>query len=347
MKRIAILTSGGDAPGLNACIRAIVRSGYYYGLEVLGVKRGFKGLIENDFFTLSTRDVSGIIDKGGTILLTSRENRFSEFKYRKIAYENLRKLDIDGLFVVGGNGSLEGAYLLSAEFDIPIIFIPKTIDNDVFGTDYTIGFDTAVNTVVDAISKIRDTSYSHERIFIVEVMGRKSGFIALASGIASGSDLTLIPEYPFPMYLIEESIEKAFLKGKKNFIIVLAEGVAYAKDLRNTLLERLSKKEINISEIKYSVLGYIQRGGSPSAFDRILATKFGVFAVKQFLAGHKNIMVSFEKGDLNIKQLKDVHNRIKKPNIEDFDINNIVNFVWEVNYEKNESCLLRKTWRFQ
>ncbi len=326
MKKIAVLTSGGDAPGLNACIRALVRSGYYYGLEVLGVRRGYKGLIENDFFILSTRDVSGIIDKGGTILLTSRESRFTEFKYRKVAYKNLKKHKIDALFIIGGNGSFEGAYLLATEFDIPIIFIPKTIDNDVFGTDYTIGFDTAVNTVVDAISKIRDTSYSHERIFIVEVMGRKSGFIALASGIASGSDLTLIPEYPFPMYLIEENIEKAFLKGKRNFIIVLAEGVAHAKDLRATLMERLEKKSIKI-DIKYSVLGYIQRGGSPSAFDRILATKFGVFAVKQFLAGHKNIMVSFENGDLKIKQLKDVYKKIKKPNIEDFDINNIVNFV--------------------
>lgn len=326
MKRIAVLTSGGDAPGLNACIRAIVRSAYYYGLEVFGVKRGYKGLIENDIFPLKTKDVSGILDKGGTVLLTSREPRFSEFQYRKKAYENLKKLNIEGLFIIGGNGSLEGANLLAEEFDIPIIFIPKTIDNDIFGTDYTIGFDTAVNTVVDAISKIRDTSYSHERIFIVEVMGRKSGFIALASGIASGSDITLIPEYPFPMYLIEESIEKAFLKGKKNFIIVLAEGVAHARDFRLTLLERLEKK-INITDIKYSVLGYIQRGGSPSAFDRILATKFGVFAVKQFLAGQKNIMVSFEKGELTTKNIKEVCGKLKKPNIEDFDINHIVNFL--------------------
>lgn len=326
MKRIAVLTSGGDAPGLNACIRAIVRSGYYYGLEVFGVRRGYKGLIDDDFFLLKPKDVSGILDKGGTILLTSRELRFSQYQYRKQSYENLKKRNIDGLFIIGGNGSLKGAYYLSEEFDIPIIFIPKTIDNDVFGTDYTIGFDTAVNTVVDAIAKIRDTSYSHERIFIVEVMGRKSGFIALSSGIASGADITLIPEYPFPMYLIEESIEKAFLKGKKNFIIVLAEGVAHARDFRETLLERLEKK-INIPDIKYSVLGYIQRGGSPSAFDRLLATRFGVFAVKQFLSGKKNIMVAFEKGELKTKEIKDIHEKIKKPDIEDFDISHIVNFI--------------------
>ena len=326
MKRIALLTSGGDAPGLNACIRAVVRTAYFYNLEVLGVRRGYKGLIEEEFIKLTTRDVSGILDKGGTILLTSREKRFSEYKYREIAYKNLKKHKIDGLFIIGGNGSLEGAYLLTNQFDIPIIFIPKTIDNDVYGTDYTIGFDTAVNTVVDAIAKIRDTSYSHERIFIVEVMGRKSGFIALSSGMASGSDLTLIPEFPFPMYLIKESIKTAFSKGKKNFIIVLAEGVAHAKDLRITLLKMLEKENIT-TDIKYSVLGYIQRGGSPSAFDRILATRFGVFAVKQFLSGEKNIMVAFENGNLATKKIKDVHNKIKAPNIEDFDINSIVNFI--------------------
>ncbi|RUM60298.1 MAG: ATP-dependent 6-phosphofructokinase [Persephonella sp.] len=327
MKKIALLTSGGDAPGLNACIRAVVRTGYYYGLEVFGVRRGYKGLIENDFFLLKTRDVSGILEKGGTILLTSREERFSDFKYRKIAYKNLKNKGIDGIFIIGGNGSLEGAYLLAEEFNIPVIFIPKTIDNDIYGTDYTIGFDTAVNTVVDAISKIRDTSYSHERIFIVEVMGRKSGFIALASGIAGGADITLIPEYPFPMYLIEESIEKAFLKGKKNFIIVLAEGVSHAKEFRNLLIDRLNRKKVNISDIKYSVLGYIQRGGSPSAFDRILATRFGVFAVKEYLAGQKNIMVALEENKLKTKKLKDVHGKIKTPNIEDFETSKIVNFI--------------------
>ena len=326
MKRIAVLTSGGDAPGLNACIRSVVRAGYFYNMEVIGIKRGYKGLIEEDFHRLTTRDVSGILDKGGTVLLTSREKRFSEYKYREIAYKNLKKHNIDGLFIIGGNGSLEGAYMLSSEFDIPVIFIPKTIDNDIYGTDYTIGFDTAVNTVVDAISKIRDTSYSHERIFIVEVMGRKSGFIALASGMASGADITLIPEYPFPMYLIKESIRTAFSRGKKNFIIVLAEGVAHAKDLRITLLKMLAN-DVNVSDIKYSVLGYIQRGGSPSAFDRILATRFGVFAVKQFLSGKKNIMVAFENGSLTVKKISEVHNKIKSPNIDDFDINNIVNFI--------------------
>jgi 6-phosphofructokinase 1 len=323
MKRIAILTSGGDAPGLNACIRAIVRAGYNFGLEVWGVKRGFKGLIENEFTLMSPSDVSGILDKGGTILLTSREPRFKEFEYRKKAFENLKKNGIDGLFVIGGNGSFQGAYLLAEEFDFPIIAIPKTIDNDTYGTDYTIGFDTAVNTAVWAISKIRDTTYSHERIFIVEVMGRKSGFIALHAGLASGADITLIPEYPYPLYIIRESIQKALDRGKKSILIVVAEGVIHARELALIL-----RKELNFNEddIRYSVLGYIQRGGSPTAFDRIMAARFGVFALEEFLKRKYKIMVAYENGKLTTKPLKITFGRIKKPNMRDVDFNNLLSF---------------------
>ncbi len=321
MKRIAVLTSGGDAPGLNACIRAIVRAGYNFGLEVWGVKRGFKGLIENEFSLLSPKDVSGILDKGGTILLTSREPRFKEYEYRKLAYENLKKNNIDGLFIIGGNGSFQGAYLLAKEFDFPIIAIPKTIDNDTYGTDYTIGFDTAVNTAVWAISKIRDTTYSHERIFIVEVMGRKSGFIALHSGLASGADITLIPEYPYPLYIIKETIKRALERGKKSILIVVAEGVIHARELALLL-----KRELNFGEdeIRYSVLGYIQRGGSPTAFDRIMASRFGVFAVEEFLKRNYKIMVAYENGKLTTKPLEITFGKIKKPDMKDVDFNHLL-----------------------
>jgi len=322
MKRIAILTSGGDAPGLNACIRAIVRAGYNFGLEIWGVKRGYKGLIESDFVLLSPKDVSGILDKGGTILLTSREPRFKNHIYRKIAVENLRNYNIDGLFIIGGNGSFQGAYLLAKEFNFPIIAIPKTIDNDTYGTDYTIGFDTAVNTSVWAISRIRDTGYSHERIFIVEVMGRKSGFIALHSGIATGADITLIPEYPMPMYLIKENIKKALNRGKKSILIVVAEGVIHARDLAHILKQELDFDE---DDIRYSVLGYIQRGGSPTAFDRIMASRFGVFALEEFLKKKYNIMVAYENGKLTTKPLEVAFGKIKKPNIKDVDFNNLLN----------------------
>ncbi|NPA53702.1 MAG: 6-phosphofructokinase [Aquificae bacterium] len=321
MKRIAVLTSGGDAPGLNACIRAIVRAGYNFGLEVWGIKRGYKGLIEEEFTLMSPRDVSGILDKGGTILLTSREPRFEKYSFRKRAYQNLKKYDIDGLFIIGGNGSFQGAYLLAKEFNFPVIAIPKTIDNDTYGTDYTIGFDTAINTAVWAISKIRDTTYSHERIFIVEVMGRKSGFIALHAGLASGADITLIPEYPYPLYIIKESIKKALDRGKKSILIVVAEGVIHARELALILREELG---FNEDDIRYSVLGYIQRGGSPTAFDRIMASRFGVFAVEEFLKRKYKVMISYEKGELKTKPLEITFGKIKKPNLRDIDFNNLL-----------------------
>ncbi len=320
--KIAILTSGGDAPGLNACIRAIVRAGYNWGInEIWGIKRGFKGLIEEEFVLLTHKDVSGVLDKGGTILLTAREKRFFEKKYREIAISNLRKYGIDCLFVLGGNGSFQGAYLLVKEFGFPVIAIPKTIDNDTYGTDYTLGFDTALNTVVQAISKIRDTSFSHERIFIIEVMGRKSGFIALEAGIASGADITLIPEHTYPLFRVVNTIKNSIQRGKRSILIILAEGVASAENYKKLLEEKL---KIPNMEIKYSVLGYIQRGGSPSAFDRLMAARFGIFAVEQFLKGKTKIMVSYEKGELKTKPLSVSFGKVKKPKEEDIEFNNVL-----------------------
>ncbi|WP_457622034.1 6-phosphofructokinase [Persephonella sp.] len=322
MKKIAVLTSGGDSPGLNACIRAVVRAGHYYNCEVIGVRRGFKGLIEKQFTSLTPRDVGGIIDKGGTFLLSAREDRFLEYKYRKIAANNIREEKIDGLFVIGGNGSFQGAYLLSKEFGIPIIGIPKTIDNDTYGTEYTIGFDTAVNNAVDAIDKIRDTSESHERVFVIEVMGRKSGFLALAAGISTGADVTLIPEYPFPMHVIVKSIVDALNRGKKFAIVVVAEGVASAKEIADILNEKL--KPFDFGGVRYSVLGYIQRGGSPTAYDRIMASRFGVYAVEEFMRGNRDFMVALENGKILSKPLEVSFGRIKKPDLKDFELNNIL-----------------------
>ncbi|MGC9080199.1 6-phosphofructokinase [Sulfurihydrogenibium sp.] len=322
MKRIGLLTSGGDCPGLNACIRAVVRTASYYGLETVGFIRGFKGLVDNDFKILDYKSVAGILQRGGTVLLTAREPRFKDYQYRKKAYENIKKLGIDALFVIGGNGSFQGAYLLQKEFGLNVIGIPKTIDNDIFGTEYSIGFDTAVNNAMEAIDKIKDTTMSHERVFIVEVMGRDSGFIALEVGLATGAEITLIPEYPLPLHIVEEKILKAKSMGKGFAIIVVAEGVASAKELAEILTQRLKDKDIG--EIRYQVLGYIQRGGSPTAYDRIMASKFGVFAVEKYVAGEKNFMVAFENGSVVLKPLEVSFGKIRVPNIKEYEINNIL-----------------------
>ncbi len=322
MRKIGLLTSGGDCPGLNACIRAVVRTANFHGIDVIGFRRGFKGLIEDDYIPLDYKAVAGILQKGGTILFTAREERFKEYEYRKIAYENLKKHNLDALFVIGGNGSFQGAYLLQKDFGLNIIGIPKTIDNDIYGTEYAIGFDTAVNNAMDAIDKIKDTTMSHERIFIIEVMGRDSGFIALEVGLIVGAELTLIPEYPLPLHVIEETILKV-KEMKKNFaIIVLAEGVASAKDLAEILNNRMKNK--NVGEIRYQVLGYIQRGGSPTAYDRMMASKFGYYAVENYINGNKNFMVCFENGTFKIKPIEITFNKIRVPNIEEYQLNNIL-----------------------
>ncbi len=321
-KKVAVLTSGGDAPGLNACIRAVVRSSWYFGLKIVGIKRGFKGLIEKEFEPLTPRSVGGILGRGGTILLSAREKRFLQKEYREIAYKNLINEGIDALFVIGGNGSFQGANLLNKEFNFPIIGIPKTIDNDTFGTDYTIGFDTAVNNAMDAIDKIRDTSMSHERIFVVEVMGRQSGFIALEVGLATGADVTLIPEYPFPLHAILNSIIQSRERGKRFSIVVVAEGVSSGKEMANLLEKHL--KSTGFGGVRYSVLGYIQRGGSPTVYDRNMASRFGAFAVEHYLQGNKNFMVAYENGKITFKPLEVSFGKIKKPDLKEFELANML-----------------------
>lgn len=322
MRRIALLTSGGDCPGLNACIRAVVRTAKFYGIEVFGFRRGFKGLIENDYIPLDYKTVAGLLQRGGTFLLTAREDRFKNRTFRELAYNNLKALSVDALIVIGGNGSFQGANLLQNEFDLNVVGIPKTIDNDIYGTEYAIGFDTAVNNAMDAIDKIKDTTLSHERVFIVEVMGRDSGFIALEVGIATGAELTLIPEYPFPLHVIEETLMNSKKMGKNFAIIVVAEGVVSGKDLASLLKERFKDK--GIGEIKYTVLGYIQRGGSPTAYDRVMASKFGYFAVKKLVEGERNFMVSFENGRIGTKPLEVSFGRVKVPDLEEYQLNNIL-----------------------
>ncbi|PWJ42584.1 6-phosphofructokinase [Sediminitomix flava] len=288
MKKIAVFTSGGDAPGMNACVRAAVRSAIYNGVEVVGIIRGYKGMIEGDFQPLSSHSVSNIIQKGGTILKSARCEEFKTKEGRAKAYDQLVKNGIEGLIAIGGDGSFTGADLFLKDFDIPTIGCPGTIDNDLYGTDYTIGFDTAVNTALDAIDKIRDTADSHDRVFMIEVMGRNSGYIAVQSGIGGGAELVMIPEYQ----TTSEEVIHALSKGKENkkasSIVVVAEGKVAGRvhDIAKDVKEALPHFDIRVS-----TLGHIQRGGKPSALDRILASRMGVAAAEALLNGRKNEMV--------------------------------------------------------
>lgn len=275
MKRIAVLTSGGDAPGMNAAIRAVVRYGIYYDMEVFSVHHGFEGLIDGNFERMHRRSVADILQRGGTIIKTARSERFLHKEYREQAYNNLKKLGIEGLIVIGGNGSLSGAKLLQDEFGLPVVGIPGTIDNDLGYTDVTIGFDTAVNTVLDAISKIRDTSSSHDRSTVIEVMGRNCGDIALYAGITGGAETVLIPEIDLPVEKVVEKINEGVDSGKRHSIIIRAEGYPVSSDeLIKVLREKTGQ------DVKLAVLAYLQRGGAPSFRDRMLATECGVAAVE-------------------------------------------------------------------
>lgn len=287
IRKIAVLTSGGDAPGMNAAIRAVVRAGIHNGLEVAGVFRGYDGMIDGDFLELKSHSVSNIIQRGGTILKSVRSPRFFEDGFRKQAFENLRKNDIDAAVVIGGDGSFRGALALSADTGFPCIGIPGTIDNDLFGTDFTLGYDTAINTAVDAIDKIRDTAASHERLFFVEVMGRDAGFIALRSGIAGGAEAILIPEDETSIDRLVKTLERGWRKNKTSSIVVVAEGGEVGRSLD-------IEKEVNARFVHYEtrvvILGHMQRGGSPSTMDRVLASTLGVAAVEALLRGAKNVM---------------------------------------------------------
>ena len=291
MKRIAVLTSGGDSPGMNAAIRAVVRYGIYNDMEVFAVHRGYEGLIDNDFEKMSRRSVADILHRGGTIIQTSRSVRFMEPENRKKAYDNLKKLGIEGLIVIGGNGSLTGAKLLEEETGMPVIGIPGTIDNDLAYTDYTIGFDTAVNTVLDAISKVRDTSGSHERSCVIEVMGRNCGDIALYAGITGGAEIVLLPEIDTPIDEVIKKLNDGFSAGKLHSIIIRAEGYP----IQSTELIKILKEKTG-QDIKLVVLSYLQRGGSPSVRDRLFATESGELAVELLRDGVSFRAIGEHKG---------------------------------------------------
>ncbi len=286
--KIGVLTSGGDSPGMNAAVRAVVRTGIYHGLEVFGIMRGYTGMVENEIVKMESGSVANIIQRGGTILKTARCKEFFTPEGRKQAYENLKQHGIDGLVIVGGDGSFRGAQIFSNEFDIPCIGLPGTIDKDIAGTDFTIGFDTAVNTVVEAIDKIRDTANAHDRLFIVEVMGRDAGYIALHSGIATGADNVLIPERKTIMTDLIKQLQEKERRKKLVNIIVVAEGDEFGGAME---VSKVVKEKLPNQEVRVCILGHIQRGGSPSCFDRLIASRMGYAAVECLLEGKHNLFV--------------------------------------------------------
>ncbi|HDR88350.1 MAG TPA: 6-phosphofructokinase [Bacteroidetes bacterium] len=310
IRRIGVLTSGGDAPGMNAAIRAVTRTAIYNQLEVFGIRHGYRGLIERNFKQLKAHSVSDILQRGGTILKTARCEEFKTPEGRKTAYDNLKDFGIDGVVVIGGDGTFTGARIFNEEYDIPFIGIPGTIDNDIYGTDYTIGYDTALNTVVEAVDKIRDTASAHNRLFFIEVMGADAGFIALYSGIANGAEAILIPEIPDQVKNLKKTLEEGFKRKKSSNIIIVAEGEDEGGAFE--IAEKVKSDFENYS-IRVTVLGHIQRGGSPTASDRVNASRLGYAAVEALLDGQTSVMVGLQHNEIvlvpfrkAIKQHKDV-----------------------------------------
>lgn len=292
LRKIAVLTSGGDAPGMNAAIRAVVRSCAYHNLESVGVFRGYQGLVEGDFKTLDARSVKNIINRGGTILKSARSKDFFLKEGRQKAFDHLKEQQIDALVVIGGDGSFTGASIFINEFDFPIVGLPGTIDNDISGTDNTIGYDTALNTVVEAIDKIRDTANSHNRLFLVEVMGRDAGHIALNAGIGAGAEEILIPEEDMGKDRLIESLQRSKKSGKTSSIIVVSEGDQIGKNIFE--LAEFIKSNLEGYDVRVTVLGHVQRGGSPSCYDRVLASRMGVAAVDALIEGKRDIMIGVQ-----------------------------------------------------
>ncbi|MDQ3290877.1 MAG: 6-phosphofructokinase, partial [Bacteroidota bacterium] len=290
MKRIAVFTSGGDSPGMNACIRAVVRTAIYHGVEVYGIRRGYNGLIKGELVKMDSASVSNTIQKGGTILKSARSLDFMEPEGRRKAFEQLQQYDIEGMVAIGGNGTFTGATLFYEEYGVPIVGAPGTIDNDLYGTDYTIGYDTAVNTALDAIDKIRDTADSHERVFFVEVMGRDSGYIAMPCAIGGGAEIVLIPETKTTVAEVISTLKSGWSRSKTSFIIVVAEG---DEEGNATEIAARVKEAIPQMDARVSILGHIQRGGSPTAADRLLASQIGIACVEGLLNGKKDVMAGF------------------------------------------------------
>lgn len=300
--KVGVLCSGGDSPGMNACIRAVVRTGIYHGLEMYGIMRGYSGMVEDDIFRMDSRSVANIIQRGGTILKTARCMEFFEYEGRKKAYDNLKKHGIDGLVIIGGDGSFRGAQTFSNEFDIPCIGLPGTIDKDIAGTDFTIGFDTAVNTAVEAIDKIRDTADSHDRLFVIEVMGRDAGYIALHSGIATGAENIMIPERKTIIDDIIQSLQEKEKRKKLVNLIIVAEGDDFGggDEVAKYITKHLPKLEVRVA-----ILGHIQRGGSPTCMDRLIASRMGYHAIECLLEGRHNVFVGIQNNRMNYTPLNE------------------------------------------
>lgn len=324
IKKIGVLTSGGDSPGMNAAIRSVVRTCAFHNIGCVGVYRGYQGMIDGDFVELGPRSVNNIINKGGTFLKSARSAEFRTPEGRKKAYDNLVKQGVDALVVIGGDGSFTGGLIFNTEFGFPVIGIPGTIDNDIYGTSHTLGYDTALNTVVEVIDKIRDTASSHDRLFFIEVMGRDAGYIALNAGIGAGAEEILIPEIDLGLERLLDSLQKSRNSGKTSSIVVIAEGDKTGKNV----FELKDYVEANFPEydVKVSVLGHLQRGGAPSCFDRVLASRLGVKAVESLLEGKSNYMVGILEDKIQLTPLEQAikgHTEIDKELLRVSDIMSI------------------------
>ena len=302
INKIGVFTSGGDAPGMNACIRAAVRTSIYMGRQAAGIQQGYQGMLDNRFIDMNARSVSNIIQLGGTILKTARCLEFKTPEGREKAYKNLKAAGIDGLIAIGGDGTFRGAEVLSREFDIPVICVPGTIDNDLYGTDYTLGYDTANNTVIEAIDKIRDTAASHDRLFFIEVMGRDSGCIALHAGTAGGAEAILLPEKETGISDLIEQLRRGAENKKTSSIVIIAEG---DKNGGAYTIAKAVREELDFFDIKVTILGHLQRGGSPSSFDRVLGSRMGYTAVKALLAGESRKMVGMQNNKMVLADLEE------------------------------------------
>ena len=311
MKKIGVFTSGGDSPGMNACVRAVVRTAVYHGLEVYGIMRGYNGMIKGEIIKLESSSVSNIIQRGGTILKSARSKEFITPEGRKKAHEQLQKFGIEGLVAIGGDGTFTGANIFYEEVGIPTIGAPGTIDNDLFGTDYTIGYDTAVNTAIDAIDKIRDTADSHERVFFVEVMGRDSGYIAIPCAVGGGAEIVMIPETKTSIKNVVETLRTGYDRSKTSFIVIVAEG-----DEEGSAVEIAAKvqKELPRMDARVTILGHVQRGGAPSAADRMLASQLGIACVEGLMAGRKCEMAGIVNGELVYTPFIDTIKKVKAIN---------------------------------
>lgn len=311
IKRIGVFTSGGDSPGMNAAVRAVVRTALYNDISVIGVRQGYHGMIKGDFVEMDSTSVSNIVQRGGTILKSARSEGFRTPEGRQQAADNVRAQDIDALVAIGGDGTFQGATLFNEEHGIPVVGIPGTIDNDLSGTDETIGYDTALNTAMEAIDKIRDTADAHDRLFLVEVMGRDAGFIALETGIAGGAELILLPETVNDIKTIKSELNEVFFAQRRSSLIVVAEGdqTGGAMNLAEKLKDDFSKYELRVC-----ILGHIQRGGSPTARDRVLASRLGAASVQALLDGHTNVMVGVVNNETRITPMKNTWNKKKSIN---------------------------------